>query len=665
MALNYDYDETNETWPFFLLTVLLMIVVPLTISQFYKIFLQKDTDESQKEEEKKNVLSALNDKYTSDDIKEFRDHFETKKNSNIFSWKNLIIIIGWISIAILVQRISSNDAIIDAAKGIFDPYEILGISGSSSEREIKSAYRKLSVKFHPDKVPKDLSEAEKNMMEETFVQITKAYEALTDEAVRENFLKYGHPDGPQSTSHGIALPSFLIDSTSSLVLVIFYISAFVLLLPYFVSKWWNKTKLYTRNNLHIKTAGSFVSRLVNYKPSQIATVDLIINWLSYAEEFKLFYPELTPQDFETLLQDHIHNRDSKINGKDANMMKYRIVAKCHTLLHGFLEVCCGFRNLEMAIVCTDTFKCIVQGIPMSKDSQILQLPNVDEETLKNGSIDEIHTLGKLFTFEDEKIGKILGIKDEAKLKETLTVASNIPQFKLLKAEFVVPGEEYVTPSSTPYISIKVLMRSAKQRAIPTDKIPAEMLKESDDFEDLKNPFASMEKEPIMPTSFAPKFPTKRRNTWCCLIALQKDIKILQTPYKLERLSLSNLSKDLDKRVVKELGPDFNPEDWEIGFIKLPLGQQAPAELGSIYMRVVIKSTDYFGADMDLTMMMEVREPPKIDELKDDIYNDEDSDENSSDDEDLEDDSEDDSDYTDIDTDTEVEDLEEEEEEETK
>ncbi|KAG0671534.1 secretory subunit [Maudiozyma exigua] len=659
MALNYDYDETNETWPFFLLTVLLMIIVPLTISQFYKIFIKKDEEEQlTKEEFKKNVLSKLNDKYTSSDIKDFRKKFDNKKQSNIFCWKNLIIIGGWILVAFLIQRISSNDAIIDSAKGIFDPYEILGVSGSASERDIKSAYRKLSVKFHPDKLPKDLSEQEKNSMEETFVQITKAYEALTDEAVRENFLKYGHPDGPQSTSHGIALPSFLIDSTSSLILVIFYISSFVLLLPYFVSKWWNKTKLYTRNNLHIKTAGSFVSRLVNYKPSQIATVDLIIEWLSHAEEFKIFYPNLTPKDFETLLQDHIHNRDSKINGKDANEMKYRIVAKCHTLLHGFLEVCCGFRNLEMAIVCMDTFKCIVQGIPLTKDSQIFQLPNVNEEILKNGSVDEIHTLGKLFTFSDNEIGKILGIKDEDRLQETLTVASNIPQIKLLKADFVVPGEEYVTPQSTPYISIKVLMRSAKQKSIPVDKFPNEMLQESDDFEDLKNPFASMEKEPLMPTSFAPRFPTNRRNTWCCLIALQKDIKILQTPYRLERLSLNNLSKNLDKRTVKELGDDFNPEDWEIGFIKLPLGQQAPAELGSIHMRVVIKSTDYFGADLDLSMAMNVREPPKIDELKDDIYNDNDSDVNDSDDDDLEDDSGSESEYTDIDTDTEAEEEEE-------
>lgn len=652
MALNYDYDESSETWPFFLLTVILMIIVPLTISQFYKLFIKKDESEKIIEEEKLNVFSKLNEKYTSDEIKEFRTNFEKKKNSNLFCKKNLIIILGWIIVAILVQRISSNDAIKEAAKGLFDPYEILGISSSSNEREIKSAYRKLSLKFHPDKLPKDLSDADKHSMEEAFVQISKAYESLTDEATRENFLRYGHPDGPQSTSHGIALPSFLVDGASSPILIVLYIASFVLLLPYFVSKWWNTAKLYTRTNLHVLTAASFVSRLVNHKPSQIATVDLIISWLSHAEEFKLFYPDLEAKDFEQLLQDHLHNRDSKINGRNMNVAKYRIVAKCHTLLHGFLEISCGFRNLEMAIIIIDTFKCIVQGIPKTNNSQIFQLPNVDQDTFKNGTVDEVHTLGKLFTYDDEKIGKILGIKDDQKLKDTLEVAGNIPQFKLLKADFVVPGEEYVTPSSTPYISIKVLMRSAKQKTIPTEKFPTDMLKESDDFEDMKNPFASMDNLPLLPYSYAPNFPTNRRNTWCCLIALQKDVKILQTPYKLQRMSLKNLSKDLDKRVVKELGTDFDPEDWEIGFIRLPFGQQAPPETGNVFLRVVIKSTDYFGSDLDITMMMQVRDPPKIDEYKADIYDDSDADESASDEEDLGEDS--DSDYTDIDTDTETE-----------
>ncbi|CCF59640.1 hypothetical protein KAFR_0H02310 [Kazachstania africana CBS 2517] len=649
MALTYDYDEQSETWPFFVLTILLMIIVPVTISHIYHLFAKSDGEA----EDGNDVGSfeSLSDKYTSQEIKQFRKKFDRGNNKgNILSRRNILLMIGWAFVAFLIHRINTNDAIQDSVSSLFDPYDILGISSSASEREIKSAYRKLSVKFHPDKLAKELTEQERTTMEEAYVQITKAYEALTDELTRQNFLKYGHPDGPQSTSHGIALPSFLIDSTSSPILVAIYIGSFVLLLPYVVSKWWSKTRSYTKKGIHVKSASYFVDRLVNYKPSEIVTVDLMLKWLSYAEEFKQFFPDMKPEDFEKLLHDYINRRDS--GSKKLNMAKYRIVAKCHSLIHGLVDIACGFRNLEVATVALDTFKCIVQAVPKSPYSQIEQLPNVDMEVFKNGMTDKIQTVGKLFKYDDEKIGKILGIKDNDQLKETLQVAANIPQLHVLRADFVVPGETVVTPLSTPHISIKVLLRSAKHKLIPTEKFPAEMLEEPEDFEHMRDPFASMAKQPLVPYSFAPYFPTKRRNTWCCLVALQKDNKIAQTAMNIERLSFKNLSKHFDKRTVKDLeSGNFNPSDWEIGTIKIPLGQQAPKETGNVFFRIVIKSTDYFGSDLDITMKMHVQDPPKVEEAEDlDIYDA--SDESELEDSDEEDES--DSDYTDIDTDTEVE-----------
>lgn len=650
MALNYDYDEGSETWPFFVLTILLMVLVPLSISQLFRLVFSKNS-KSKNSEVNDELFEELNEEYTSEDIKKFREKFEHRKtSSNVFSVKNLIIIIGWCLVAFLIKRIMNNDAIQESAHGMFDPYDLLGISTSASERDIKSAYRKLSVKFHPDKLPKELTEIERTAMEEAYVQITKAYEALTDELVRSNYLKYGHPDGPQSTSHGIALPSFLVDTASSPILVLIYVLSFVLLLPLIVKKWWTKTQSYTKKGIHAMTASYFVDRLVNYKPSEIVTVDLILKWISNAEEFKQFYPHLTPKDFEHLLHDHINRKSSNDAGPGRNEMKYRIVAKSHSILHGLLDISTGFRNTEVASVTLDTFKCIVQAVPNCPNSQIYQLPNVDREHFVDSN-EDIHTIGKLFTFEDQKIGKILGIKDEKKLKQTLKVASEIPFLKVLRADFIVPGEPFVTPSSTPHISLKVLVRSAKHKIIPTEKFPAEMMKESQEFEDLKDPFAKMLKQPALPYSFAPYFPAKRRNAWVCLIGLQKDNKLIQTPITVTKLSMKNLNNNFDKKLIKNLDENFKPEDWEIGTIKVPLGQQAPAEPGNIFFRVILKSTDYFGSDLDLTMMMQIKEPSK-EEIVDETYeNDSESDYDSEDDGENEGS---DSDYTDIDTDTEVE-----------
>ncbi|KAF3353582.1 Ankyrin repeat domain-containing protein 11 [Verticillium dahliae VDG1] len=66
-----------------------------------------------------------------------------------------------------------------------DYYNLLGIDKQASDREIKSAYRKLSKKYHPDKNPGDETAKEK------FVQVSEAYEALIDPEQRRIYDRYG------------------------------------------------------------------------------------------------------------------------------------------------------------------------------------------------------------------------------------------------------------------------------------------------------------------------------------------------------------------------------------------------------------------------------------------------------------------------------------------
>ena len=67
-----------------------------------------------------------------------------------------------------------------------DYYELLGVDRNASDSEIKKAYRKLAVKFHPDKNPGD------NSAEEKFKEISSAFEVLKDPDKRRKYDQFGH-----------------------------------------------------------------------------------------------------------------------------------------------------------------------------------------------------------------------------------------------------------------------------------------------------------------------------------------------------------------------------------------------------------------------------------------------------------------------------------------
>ena len=67
-----------------------------------------------------------------------------------------------------------------------DYYEILGISKGASSSEIKKAYRKKAIEFHPDKNPGD-KKAEAN-----FKKAAQAYEILSDPQKKSQYDQFGH-----------------------------------------------------------------------------------------------------------------------------------------------------------------------------------------------------------------------------------------------------------------------------------------------------------------------------------------------------------------------------------------------------------------------------------------------------------------------------------------
>src|SRR2546426_6705614 len=77
-----------------------------------------------------------------------------------------------------------------------DYYEVLGVARGAHEDEIKRAYRKLAVKYHPDKNPNDPH------AEEKFKELGEAYDVLMDADKRAAYDRFGHAAFAQGGGFG-------------------------------------------------------------------------------------------------------------------------------------------------------------------------------------------------------------------------------------------------------------------------------------------------------------------------------------------------------------------------------------------------------------------------------------------------------------------------------
>jgi curved DNA-binding protein len=87
-----------------------------------------------------------------------------------------------------------------------DYYEILGVDRKASDKEIKSAYRKLARKWHPDLH----SGKDKEKAEEKIKQINEAYEVLSDKEKREKYDRLGRFSKSNPATGGQTGPARLL-----------------------------------------------------------------------------------------------------------------------------------------------------------------------------------------------------------------------------------------------------------------------------------------------------------------------------------------------------------------------------------------------------------------------------------------------------------------------
>ena len=218
---NFERDENKnmqfDTYAFFpVLESFIILLIFYTLYKLYSLFF------------KYQVKYQDETKYRNCQCKACKQRLrnlvqsKTKKQDVIFYIGCLCFLI--LAFSICYKKILETQSKI---KG-FDPYEILEIPQSATQKDIKKAYKKLAIKYHPDKNLNNIQAKAK------FMLVTKAYESLTNEEAKKNYELYGNPDGPGSMRFSIGLPAFILNKQNHLKIspsLISWFLALVVLCP--------------------------------------------------------------------------------------------------------------------------------------------------------------------------------------------------------------------------------------------------------------------------------------------------------------------------------------------------------------------------------------------------------------------------------------------------
>ncbi len=264
----------------------------------------------------------------------------------------------------------------------------MGVASNAEDKEIRKAYRKLSLEYHPDKNPGN------KIAEEMFMKVAKAYEALTDDEAKRNWLEYGNPDGKQSLEVSIGLPTFLLDEANHYAILCIYRGVLVVIIPAIVAAWYQYSRKFGENNVMYETYSFFLHVL-----SEHSTVKMLPEVLAGAAEnrfpvsvgassrqaelsrliTKLRQGLMQKPRFEhpivlkgnALLHAHVHRLEMSAL---LRVHLHKLLGNASTLIDAMVELAQSQRWLQTSINIIDFSQCLTQALWI-KDHSLAQLPH--------------------------------------------------------------------------------------------------------------------------------------------------------------------------------------------------------------------------------------------------------------------------------------------------
>jgi translocation protein SEC63 len=406
--LQYD----NQAWNFFALAWLCLYLLPSYYSiggKLYRAFFgTKDAD-----------IGAV--ARTSDEKKKAAELKKKSKGLKTLTqgfWINFVITLICTSIFIYIASSISSGGEVNS----FDPFTILEVPTGADLKVIKKAYKKMSLKWHPDKNPNNPA------AEAKFMMVAKAYEALTDPVAKENFEKFGNPDGKQSLEVSIGLPSWLLDQDNRNIVLMAYLIIMVGVIPFCVWKYYSNSSKFGEKDVMYDTYSWY-----HHSLDDTTLVKSLPETFAGSAEFRernMPKEQREKQDIQTTMnkvrahmQKPTYNHPILIKGNvlmhahltrmaDSLSEQYKedlhfMLSRSNSLIDAMISVCKHQEALKTAINCIQFGQFVTQAC-WTKDSTLKQLPHFTDTEVKHateGKKNSIKTIDQYIALpDDEKKG---------------------------------------------------------------------------------------------------------------------------------------------------------------------------------------------------------------------------------------------------------------------
>lgn len=485
-------------------------------------------------------------------------------------------------------------------------------------------------------------------MNDYFVELTKAYKALTDEEIRNNYQQYGHPDGKQSFSIGIALPKFIVTDGNGKYVILVYAALLGVLLPYLVGSWWYGTQRMSKEQVLIESANNLFREY-----SEDITEGVIISALSTGVEFQktlkgdkaesgleriesrvlaegnmtALAGGLTAKD-RTKLEDLEGGVRRKALGllwaylgrvelddSALNQAKIEVAPIARALNASFNAIALAFGSTGPILASFLTAQNLIQAIPPGA-SPLLQLPHITPSIARaiEGDAKTHLTLQQYMQLPEAyrrklSIGK--GLLTESQYQTAMNVAKQLPRLQVEKAFFKVTGEKYITPGSLVSLVVKGRFVPPGSENVPeVNELDLEDVDPDEDDLDAilgrqkksgKGEKPAKEDKPVQPPlAYAPYFARNYSPRWNVFLTDSKQGKMAVPPFTVI---------SFDKPIFDESGkPTFNMQTLKAQF-------QAPPQAGHYTFVMHLICDSYVGFDTKMEVTLVVDEATKAAEIE--------------------------------------------------